>query len=179
MKKQSIKQKSKPEIEEPKKMGRPSKYTKEIGELICLEIATTSKGLKTICTENELFPSYVTVFSWLMDEDKKEFLNSYTRAREAQADVLADEILSISDDGKNDTYTDSEGNVMVDYDVLGRSKIRIEARKFLAAKLKPKKYGDKIDLTTQGEKITAAAPDLTHLSFEQLKELQRGAKGGK
>ena len=67
---------------------------------------------------------------------------------------MADQILEIADDGTNDTYTDSEGNELTNYDVIARSKIRIDARKWLASKLLPKKFGDKIDVTTQGDKIT-------------------------
>lgn len=66
------------------------------------------------------------------------------RAREAQADTLAEEILQIADDGSNDTYTDDEGRTHVDYDHISRSKLRVDARKWLASKMAPKKYGDRI-----------------------------------
>ncbi|HCE6991259.1 TPA: hypothetical protein NOV39_001187 [Pseudomonas aeruginosa] len=69
---------------------------------------------------------------------------SSTRAREAQADTLAEEILQIADDGSNDTYTDDEGRTHVDYDHISRSKLRVDARKWLASKMAPKKYGDRI-----------------------------------
>lgn len=142
------------EVKQPKKNGRPAKYTKEIADAICLEIATTSKGLKKICSENEAFPSYVTVFKWLMEEDKKDFLNSYTCAREAQADILADEIIQIADDGTNDTQINGDGVEITNHDVIARSRLRVDARKFLAAKLKPKKYGDKLDVTSDNKPIS-------------------------
>lgn len=69
------------------------------------------------------------------------------RAREAQADLLAEQILQIADDGTNDTQTDDEGRVRVDQDVIARSRLRVDARKWLASKMAPKKYGDKIEHT--------------------------------
>src|SRR5689334_16045185 len=128
-------------------MSRPSKYTDEIASKICEEIATTNKSLKKICEEPDL-PSFRTVFTWLNDPEKIEFLHQYTRAREAQADILADEMLEIADtvkEGKK-TKTTGKGDAAVTETMTGdnveRSRLQIETRKFLAAKLKPKKYGD-------------------------------------
>ncbi|OZI26935.1 terminase [Bordetella genomosp. 9] len=84
-----------------------------------------------------------TVMRWLADN--AVFREQYARAREAQADKLAEEILSIADDGLNDTYVDDEGNKRTDHDVVARSRLRVDARKWLASKMAPKKYGDKIE----------------------------------
>lgn len=97
--------------------------------------------LSKVCKE-EGMPSVATVYFWL--RDKKDFLESYTRAKEDQADTLADEIIEIADDGRNDTIMDDEGNIRTDHDVIARSRLRVEARKWVAAKLKPKKYGDRV-----------------------------------
>jgi hypothetical protein len=67
-------------------------------------------------------------------------MNTYTRAREAQADYLADEIISISDHSEEDHTAFTGANV------VQRDKLRVEARKWIAAKLKPKKYGDKVEV---------------------------------
>ena len=63
--------------------------------------------------------------------------------------VLADEILAISDDGLNDTYTDDDGNVRTATDVVARSRLRVDSRKWMLSKMLPKVYGDK--LTHQGD----------------------------
>ena len=68
----------------------------------------------------------------------------YARAREEQAETYADEIVAIADDGRNDTYIDENGNERVNQDVVARSRLRVEARKWVASKLKPKKYGDRL-----------------------------------
>lgn len=80
---------------------------------------------------------------WL-DGSRPEFSEQYARAREAQADKLAEEALQIADDGRSDTYVDAEGNERTDTEVIQRSKLRVDTRKWLASKMAPKKYGDKV-----------------------------------
>ena len=89
-------------------------------------------------------PSAGTVCRWLADS--LTFQQQYARAREAQADTLFDEILDIADDGRNDTTVDDEGNKRTDHDVIARSRLRVDARKWMAGKLRPKKYGDRLEL---------------------------------
>ncbi len=95
-------------------------------------------------------PSKRTVLRWLASKDREGFCHQYARAREFQADLLAEQILEIADDGSNDTYVDDEGNVRVDYDHIQRSRLRVDARKWLASKMAPKKYGDRIETTHTG-----------------------------
>jgi len=73
---------------------------------------------------------------------------TYALAREARADRLAEEILAIADDGSNDTFVDSGGEKRTDHDAIARSKLRVDARKWLASKMFPSKYGDKLDVKT-------------------------------
>ena len=119
-------------------MAKPFVRTDEIAEAICIELAH-GRSLVAIC-KSEGFPSYPTVSRWLRDDER--FRQRYARAREDQADYLADEILTISDDGRNDTYVDQNGKVKTDWDVVGRSKLRIDARKWIASKLRPKRWGE-------------------------------------
>jgi AcrR family transcriptional regulator len=79
-----------------------------------------------------------TLITWLAS-----FPDQYARAREAQADKLAEDILAIADDGSNDTYKTDDGEA-VNHDVIARSRLRVDARKWLAGKMAPKKYGDKL-----------------------------------
>ena len=116
-------------------------FTQDMADLICERLAE-GESLRSICA-TEGMPSKAMVFRWL--GARKEFADQYARAREAQADALADEILNISDDGRNDTYQDEDGNVRTDQDVIARSRLRVDARKWIASKLKPKVYGDKIE----------------------------------
>lgn len=121
-------------------MARPSDYTQEVADLICERISQ-GESLRTICADDGL-PNKATVFRWLAAHT--EFRDQYARAREAQADALAEEILDIADDGSNDTYVDENGNSRTDHEVVARSRLRVDARKWLASKMAPKRYGDKV-----------------------------------
>lgn len=145
-------------------MGNTTTFTQEIADKICEEIATSSKSLRTICKGKDM-PAVRTVLNWLSEGDKTDakeefrlFLHQYTRAREQQADFMAEEIIEIADDGSNDLMTITKGDASYEIEnkeVTNRSKLRVEARKWIASKLKPKKYGDKVDLNHSGElKVT-------------------------
>ena len=121
--------------------GRPSKYTQALADSICEHIAG-GKSLVSWCKAEEGRPSYTSVMRWL--EANESFRENYARARQDQADYLAEEIVQIADDGLNDTYTDEEGNERTNQDVIARSRLRVDARKWYASKLAPKKYGDKM-----------------------------------
>jgi len=123
-------------------MARPSDYTEQKAIEICTWLVE-GKSIASYCKQDNT-PSIQTIYTWL--NTHKEFLELYTRAREDQADTLADEIIDIADDGRNDKYKDDNGYTKTDQDVIARSRLRVEARKWVAAKLKPKKYGDKLDL---------------------------------
>jgi hypothetical protein len=73
-----------------------------------------------------------TLFRWLADDEV--FREQYARAKEVQAELMADEIISIAD-GNDDV----RGNVDVQ-----RDRLRVDARKWVAAKLLPKKYGERV-----------------------------------
>jgi len=140
-------------MDEVNKNGRPEIFTEEIANYICLQISTTSKSLRTICKEDGM-PCVATILNWLSEGDKpqgeewaKRFLAQYARARDNQADFLAEEILEIADDGSNDLMTITKGDTSYEQEnkeVTNRSKLRVDARKWISSKLKPKKYGDRV-----------------------------------
>lgn len=79
-----------------------------------------------------------------------EFLKQYARAKEESADAMAEEMLDIADDGTNDWMARSEqrgGGYELNGEHIQRSRVRIDTRKWLASKLKPKKYGEKVEHT--------------------------------
>jgi len=123
--------------------GRPTKYSTRLAEEICA-LLMQGYSLRKICDGRDGMPSKATICNWLAKN--KEFLEQYARAREIQAEIMADEILDIADDGTND-YVEREvkggTKVLVDYDNIQRSKLRVDARKWVAEKLLPKKFGTK------------------------------------
>ena len=109
-------------------VGRPSLYSDEIVDRIC-EWISEGKSLRSFC-RIEGNPGFQTVLDWLNDDDKVYFRSKYARAREIQAEVMADELLEIADDTKPDQLK------------LAHDKMKIETRQWIAAKLLPKKYGN-------------------------------------
>ena len=126
--------------------GRPSDYSIDIATHICSELAR-GRPLVKICGADDM-PDVTTVYRWILAHE--EFRLMYARAREDQADTMADEIIQIADDGINDTYEVEGGVKLTDHDVIARSRLRVDARKWVAAKLKPKKYGDRIAQEVSG-----------------------------
>lgn len=123
-------------------MGRPSAFTQETADNICERLAD-GESLRLICASEDM-PSRSMVFRWLAQIDS--FRDQYARAREAQADVLADEILEIADDTTRDTIATEKNGVQPNSEWITRSRLRVDARKWLASKMAPKKYGDKLDI---------------------------------
>jgi hypothetical protein len=127
-------------------MARPSDYTEEIAAEICEHIAN-GNSMRTICAADGM-PAPATVYRWLIE--REAFQEQYARARERQADFYAEEIIQISDDGANDTYATDTGEA-TNHDVIARSRLRVDARKWYASKLAPKKYGEKITQELTGK----------------------------
>lgn len=126
-----------------------SKYTQEIADQICVLVATTSKSMRTICKEVGI--DYQTHLNWFRSHP--EYFEQYARAKEDQSDLLIEEMIEIADDSSQDEI-DTEFGTKMNSEYVQRSRIRIDTRKWIASKLKPKKYGDKVDVTTGGDKIT-------------------------
>lgn len=127
--------------------GRPSHFTQNLADLICERICD-GESLRSICS-NESMPGRTTVFRWLAEIE--DFRNQYARAREIQADTLFEEILEIADDSTRDTITkegrDGESYETANSEWINRSRLRVDARKWMASKLAPKKYGERITHT--------------------------------
>ena len=77
--------------------------------------------------------------------------DQYARAREEQADKLFREIIEIADDASGDYVTTSDGKRIVDHENIQRSRLRVDARKWAAARLAPKKYGDRVEHDVRGD----------------------------
>lgn len=126
-------------------MGRPTSYSDEIASELLATIATTRHGLAFICDLKESFPAPATVYRWMLADS--EFCERYRRAKEDQLQVLEDELLQIADNTELGTMVTIKGDGTEErkmYDMIEHRKLRIESRKWLMGKLKPKKYGDKI-----------------------------------
>lgn len=145
--------------------GRPTKYTLELAERICREVSTSTDGIDIICANNADFPSGKVVKEWRLDN--LDFRAKYHTAKQLQADLLAEEIVKIADDSDRDVIVkqDRDGN---DYEVFNtefaaRSKIRVDARKWIASKLLPKVYGDQAKMDMLEDKNKELSRELEEL----------------
>lgn len=149
-------QRSKPSARDSKQSAkkRPTKLERAIPAI--LKRLATGEPLSTILPDkgrDPRFPARSTFLAHVVDNNPPGLSDRYARAREAGAWCWADEILEIADDGTNDTTKDADGNEKLDTEWVQRSKLRVDARKFLLSKLIPRTFGDKLDLTSKGDPL--------------------------
>lgn len=156
-----------------RKPGRPTTYTPEIADRICAELACGS-SMRTVC-KGEDMPAMSTVFLWLRTH--KEFSERYAQAKAEAADALVEEMLDIADDGTNDWMEthDKDGNAgyKLNGENVQRSRLRVDTRKWIASKLKPKKYGDRIDVDHGVQEDNPLASLFAQLAGKTLKPAEK------
>jgi hypothetical protein len=139
-----------PVAREKLKAGRPSDFNEEMAAEIC-ERLCAGESLRTICRDDHM-PVCSTVFRWLAARDT--FRDQYARAREVQADAIFEDILDIADNAQNDWMArrgEDDAGWQANGEHIQRSRLRVDARKWMAGKLAPKKYGEKASLELSGE----------------------------
>lgn len=124
---------------EQREAGRPSVYSDELANTICALLAE-GHSLKSIC-EREDMPVRSTVFKWI-HEDTNGFMNKYARAKEESSDAFAEKMMDIAEE------VDLKNGLSVQ-----KARLQIDTMKWLMSKQKPKKYGDKLDLTSDGKAL--------------------------
>lgn len=159
--------------------GRPSTYTPEIAARICAEIAL-GRSLRSICKADDM-PSLQTFYEWLPKHP--EFADQYARAKSDQADTLFDEILDIADEGSNDwmeTHDPDNPGWRFNGEHFARSRLRVDARKWMAGKLRPKKYGERQSVELSGpEGAPLASVNLTTTDPVEASRVYQQLIGGK
>ncbi|AYH33237.1 ubiquitin carboxyl-hydrolase [Pectobacterium parmentieri] len=142
---------------EKKKIGRPSDYMPEVAEDIC-KLLMQGESLRAICKRQGM-PHIATVMAWLHRHE--EFNEQYARAREIQAEILAEDVMNIAD------------SAIEDGAAVAKAKLQVDARKWYTAKVAPRRYGDRIQ---HEQKITIT--DLTDDELDRrLQELTNAQSG--
>jgi hypothetical protein len=129
--------------DEARTRGRPSRFSKTVADHICAKLAE-GLTLREVCREDGT-PSESTVRTWVL-EDRDGFYAQYARAREIGYHTMADELIEISDNGKNDWMLRNgkdEPGYEANGEHLQRSRLRVDTRKWMLSKALPKIYGDK------------------------------------
>lgn len=151
--------------------GRPSDFTQEIADEIC-ERLSRGESLRAItgADRDDFMPGQTTVYRWL--DENEEFRKQYARARELQADHYAEEIVDIAD-GRDDWKPTADEAAQAIVRDPQRDRLRIDARKWVASKLAPKKYGDKIAHVggSADDEPIKTKLDLSGMTNEQLQAL--------
>jgi len=119
---------------------KPTQYTEELAEEICDRLSK-GESMHKLCDEEDM-PKEWRVYDWL--KEFPDFLKKYAHAREIQAERLAQEIIEIADSSDKDIIIGEDGKIRTDWENVQRSRLRVDARKWVASKLLPKKYGDKM-----------------------------------
>lgn len=134
-------------------MARPVKWEGEVKtkaiEHILFEVSN-GRSVRSILdkADREDLPSWVTFAEWLKEDEG--LAKQYAYACEARADAIFEDMLEISDNTKKDIIVLEDGREIVDHNVIGRDKLRVETRKWMLGKMNPKKYGDKIQQEVSG-----------------------------
>lgn len=134
--------------------GRPTDYTPEITDIVCERLAA-GESMRSISRDEDM-PAMSTLFLWLRTH--KEFSEQYAKAKEESADALVEDMLDIADnqvaqpliiEGKP---VEINGKIIETKDgpSVQHAKLRVDTRKWAASKLKPKKYGDRLETHHSG-----------------------------
>jgi len=147
-------------------------FDQRIADIICIGLSEGMSLRKMLKADTAgVLPAQSTIYDWLLRYP--EFAEQYARAREEQADTLADEIIDIADEQPEIVVvTDKRTGELIEHKLDGAflqwQKNRIEARKWTAMKLKPKKYGDKLGLHGVEGAAPIATQDATASKFEEI-----------
>lgn len=122
----------------------PANFFKVL-QLIEFEAISARKAMERLGVDSKSFDK------WL-DSDELN-AKQYARACSKRADIIFEEIKELADKQDKDVYIDAEGNERIDHNVIHRNKLQIDTRKWMLSKMMPKKYGERLDLTTNNESI--------------------------
>ena len=121
-------------------------FSQDLFDEICEQIAD-GKSLRAICRQDDM-PATSSVMRWIANSEKLQ--EQYARATDLRAENMFEDILDIADDGANDWMEREGGEQVLNGEHVQRSRLRIDARKWVLSRMKPKKYGDKLDIDHGG-----------------------------
>lgn len=116
---------------------------------VCSDLEETHLGLIEICKRNNTSRSSFN--RWLKESDDN--WNIYTRARELQLDYLEELLRETAFDESKDSEVDFKVNIGANH--IQRDRLKVDTLKFILGKLRNKKWGDKLDVTTNGKELNS------------------------
>jgi len=148
-----------------KTVGRPTKYTADVGAEICARLASGEPITKI--TKDEHMPASATLYRWLASDS--EFREMYEVSRRDGAHTFAASIVEIVDDEPLYVF-DDKGNKRVDPGSIAQKRLKMDGRKWIAAKYLPKVYGDRT--VVQGDADADAVNVNINIFDEMIKNLE-------
>lgn len=132
--------------------GQPTIFNDKLAATICERLAS-GESLRAICRDPKM-PAISTVLGWLFDHRSEQFIKDYTRAREINTDVVFEETMEMAD---------KSGEVIVGDDRsdgarVSAAKLAVDTRKWFLSRMQPKKYGEKLDVTSAGKELKQPRP---------------------
>lgn len=126
--------------------GRPTTYTKELADTICERIAL-GESMRSI-SRDETMPAMSTIFKWLREHE--EFSKQYVRAADERTDAHHEDLLELGDEAVELAQVVNEKASSA---VVQAVKLKADNLKWSMSKMRPKKYGDKLDMTSNGKEL--------------------------
>lgn len=142
----------------PKEPGKPIVYSREMADAV-LELLAEGKSLLRISRMTG-YPARSTMWKW-REQDVDGFAARYARAREEGLDVMAEEIVEISDDSSGDEKTTESGGTVLDGEFVARSKVRISTRQWILERQRRAIYGNHVtvDASISGKAVADMTDD--------------------
>jgi hypothetical protein len=109
---------------------------------VCQRVAN-GEYLSAVCKSSPRFPTAQCFWCWRNDDPI--IFAAYADAQEARAERLADEIVEVADEKPNH-FVDEKGRERIDPGSVAHQKLRVDTRRWVAAKLLPKRYGEYLDI---------------------------------
>lgn len=132
-------------------MKKYVEYSEEIAKDICMQISTSTKGIRKLCEENKHWPDRANIYRWC--SEREEFRDRYVKAKAFQVDWLAEEALEVAYDKSGDKIENEKGVYVSNSANVNRARLQVDTLKWIAAKLAPKIYGDNVKReNTEAEK---------------------------
>jgi hypothetical protein len=138
----------------PKKIGRPRKITPEVAKRMFKQLSL-GRSLRTVCKDPGM-PSLSTTMDWLLED--AEFADQYARSKKAGIELHVDSILDLAD-----SATGENAHAV---------RLKVDTRKWLASKLLPKLYGDRVQVDADVAVREVIDPNDPRVSW-QAKPLDR------
>jgi len=130
-------------------MAYTEKHKTDKVNAICEDISE-GMSLRKACERHDVHPK--TFYQWIQKDIEKG--KQYVYATEQRAEIIFEDIINIADGNKSDIIITGESHEITNHDAINRSRLMVDARKWMLGKMNPKKYGDKIHNEHSGEIAT-------------------------